>query len=131
MIFHLALESDFRIQLGVDAYIPADLAEIGFVHCATRRSVLLVANDYFSDATGPVVLLEIDPAKLVSELRYEAAAPITGAGSSHLSSERQFPHIYGPVAREAITRVGQLGRTPDGFHWPSAFLELTPFLARS
>ena len=131
MIFHLTLESEFRAQLGPDAYRPADLSDVGFVHCATRPSVLLVANDYFSDASGPLLVVEIDPTKLLSEVRYEAAAPIAGGGSTHLAGASQFPHIYGPVAREAISRVGKIGRTPEGFQWPSRFVALTPFLARS
>lgn len=131
MIFHLAIESEFRAQLDADAYQPADLPEVGFVHCATEASVLPVANDYYSEAPGSLLLIEIDPTKLVSELRYEAAAPIAGGGSSHLSTAPQFPHIYGTVAREAITRVGTLTKTLAGFQWPVEFLELRSFLSPS
>ena len=130
MIFHLTLEPDFCAGLGADSYQPADLSEVGFVHCAAKSSVLPVANDYFSGASEPLLVLEIDPRQLVSELRYEAAAPIAGGGSSHLASARQFPHIYGPIAREAIVRVGTLASTHEGFHWPSIFLGLADFLAR-
>ena len=131
MIFHIVLESEFRAQLDADAYRPVDLAEVGFVHCAARPSVLPIAEEFFSDVPGPLVLLEIDPTKLVSEVRYETAAPIAGVGFSGPSSAPEFPHIYGPVAREAIRRVGVLSRPPGGFRWPTAFLELAPFLARS
>lgn len=131
MIFHLVPESEFRAQLDADSYRPTDLAEGGFVHCSTRPALLPVADDYFSDETGPLLVLEIDATQLVAEVRYEAAAPMAGTGFSHLDSAPEFPHIYGPVMRKAIRRVGVLSRTPEGFQWPTTFLALAPFLARS
>ena len=61
--------------------------------------------------------------------RYEAAAPIAGAGASHLASASTFPHIYGPIAWQAIAQVGVLAQDSDGFRWPTILLELDRFLA--
>jgi uncharacterized protein (DUF952 family) len=90
--------------------------------------VIPVANDYYADASGELLVLEIDPSRLTCETRYEAAAPIAGGGSSHLASAPQFPHVYGPIDREAITGVGVLGRTARGFEWPTGFTPLESFL---
>jgi glutathione S-transferase len=124
MIYHIVTEADFRAQFNGLAYVPSSLPDDGFVHCALAASVIPVADDYFAGAPGRVLLLEIDPARLVSQLRYEAAAPIAGGGATHLSSASQFPHVYGPINLEAITGVGVLVRSEDGYAWPRGFLPL-------
>jgi uncharacterized protein (DUF952 family) len=129
MIYHIVIESNFRAQLEGAVYLPSDLSDDGFVHCALEASVIPVANDYYAGASGRLLLLEIDPGRLASETRYEAAAPTAGGGSSHLASAPQFPHVYGPIDQEAITRVGVLGRTAGEYEWPRGFMRLDSFLA--
>ncbi len=121
MIYHIVLEPDFRASLDGSVYEPASLAHDGFIHCAEEPSVLPVANDYYSDTEAPLLLVEIDPGRLTVEVRYEDAAPIAGGGSSHLASAARFPHVYGPIGLEAITRIGELSRSPAGFQWPQEF----------
>ena len=128
MIYHIVVESDLRAQFDGRVYTPSGLHQDGFVHCAFEPSVVPVANDYFAGAAGRVLVLEIDPTRLTSETRYEAAAPTLSGGSSHLASASQFPHVYGPIDREAITGVGELGRTAGGFEWPGGFVPLDTFL---
>jgi len=128
MIYHIVVESDLRAHFDGLAYTPSGLHADGFVHCASKPAVIPVANDYFAGAAGRVLVLEIDPTRLTSETRYEAAAPIAGGGSSHLATATQFPHVYGPINREAITGVGVLGRTSGSYAWPSGFLPLDSFL---
>ena len=128
MIYHIVIESDFRAQLKGPVYLPEGLYDDGFVHCALEPSVIPVANDYYAGAPGRVLLLEIDPARLASEIRYEAAAPIPGGGSSHLVSASHFPHVYGSINKEAITGVGVLGRGVGGYEWPRGFIPLDSFL---
>lgn len=127
-IYRIALESELRSELEPAAYRPADLGTGGFVHCSQEASVIPVANDYYANATGRLLLLAIDPAALGAEVRYEAAAPDPGRGSSHVSSAIAFPHVYGPIDRRAITGVGVLQRTGGGYAWPRAFVPLDSFL---
>jgi uncharacterized protein (DUF952 family) len=127
-IYHIVMKSDFCARLEGAAYLPSGLPDDGFVHCALEASVIPVANDYYADAPSELLLLEIDPSRLTSETRYEAAAPIAGGGSSHLDSAPRFPHVYGPIDSEAITGVGVLGRTARGFEWPTGFTPLESFL---
>jgi uncharacterized protein (DUF952 family) len=129
-IYHLAVEDALRAAVSEDAYRPADLGATGFVHCALEASVLAVADDYFADARGRLVVLEIDPGRLAAETRYEAPAPLPGAGEAHLRSAPVFPHVYGPIDRAAIHRVGVLRRTATGHAWPERFESLDAFLAR-
>ena len=128
MIYHIVTEADFRARFDGFVYLPLGLLDDGYVHCAFEPSVVPVANDYYAGASGRVLLLEIDPTRLTSETRYEAAAPIVGGGSSHLASAAKFPHVYGPIDREAITGVGVLGRTAGGFEWQGDLQPLDTFL---
>jgi uncharacterized protein (DUF952 family) len=129
MIYHIVPAAEFRAQIEGAAYRPVNLADDGFVHCALTASVLSVANDYYSGLSGPLLLLEIDPERLASETRYESPALIAGAGASHLASTSEFPHVYGPIETEAITRVGVLVATSMGFQWPTVLMELGSFLS--
>ncbi len=129
MIYHLAIESDFRALIQTGVYRPLNLADDGFVHCALEASVIPVANDYYADCSERLLLVEIDVQKLASETRYEAAAPIAGGGTSHLASAPQFPHVYGPIDRRAITGIGVLGSRASGYLWPRVFEPLDSFLA--
>lgn len=128
MIYHLAIDREFRTQIQDFVYRPKGLADVGFVHCAFEASVVPVANDYFADVAEPVLVLEIDPGKLTSETRCEAAAPIEGGGTAHLTSAKQFPHIYGPVNCDAITGVGVIVKRPDTYVWPDELIPMTVFL---
>jgi uncharacterized protein (DUF952 family) len=74
MIYHIVIEPDFRARLEGSAYLPANLHDAGFVHCAFKPAVLAVANDYYAGAAGRLLLLQIDSARLTSETRCEAAA---------------------------------------------------------
>jgi uncharacterized protein (DUF952 family) len=129
MIYHVVTESDFRAQLDSAFYHPPGLRRDGFVHCALEPSVIPVANDYYAGAPGRLLLLEIDPGKLVAETRFETAAPLAGGGSSHLASTPLFPHVYGPINTEAITGIGVFGWTAGGYEWPSGFMSLGSYLA--
>ncbi len=131
MIYHIVIELDFRAQLESAVYRPPELADGGFVHCALEPSVIPVANDYYADASGRLLLLEIDPGRLGSETRYEAAAPTAQGDSSHLASAPEFPHVYGPIDKEAITGVGALGRIAGGYEWPRVLTPLDSFLTAS
>lgn len=119
MIYHIVPEPEFLDCFNGDVYIPPSLAECGFVHCALRESVVPVANDFFATLTDKLLLLEIDPARLDAEVKYESAAPVDDGGTSHLDSAAVFPHIYGPVNSAAIVASAVLNKTSKGYRWPS------------
>jgi len=128
VFYHLTSEPELRDGLGESFYRPAHLSTEGFVHCSFDDVLLAVANDYFGQSTLPVWVLEIDPARLGAETRYEAPAPIPDAGRAHLSHAHVFPHVYGPIDRAAILRAGVLVRTPEGFAWPEVLGPLDEML---
>nr|WP_254833063.1 DUF952 domain-containing protein [Haloglomus salinum] len=92
----------------VDAnYRPASLDEGGFVHCSAVDEVLGVAASNHPDADDPVLLV-VDPGALGSEVRYEEMA------------DRAYPHVYGPLEREAVVDVLSLPREDGRYVLPGA-----------
>jgi uncharacterized protein (DUF952 family) len=73
----------------------------GFIHCSRPDQVLEVANRFYAGAVG-LVLLWIDPLKLTSEIRWEAA------------DGDVFPHVYGPLNLDAITWVDDFQPDANG-----------------
>jgi len=127
-IYHLVTESDFRSLAGEGHYLPARFEQDGFIHCTGEpETLLVVADDYFSTVTEPVLVLVIDVARLTSEVKFEPSAPIAGGGAAHLKNNLLFPHIYGPLNLDAVTGVGALQRTEGGYAWPSSFVTVNEF----
>lgn len=124
LIYHLASESELRDGVRGKFYAPRRLPADGFVHCSPREAVLAVARDFFADLEEPLLLLEIDPALVTAETRFEPPAPIGGEGSSHLARARLFPHVYGPIDLVAIRGVGLLCRPGEEPAWPERFEDL-------
>jgi uncharacterized protein (DUF952 family) len=124
MIFHIVPEQEYLAQAEKGKYIPFNFNEFGFAHCALESSVVSVANDYYANVEGRLLLLKIDHKKLESQTKYEAAAPVKGGGSTHLNTSPVFPHVYGPINRTAIVGIGILRKGKDGYEWPNKFMSL-------
>lgn len=95
-VFHLALlrdweqaarDGDYRVST-----LGRSLADEGFVHASRRHQVAGVRSTFYADVAEPLVLLEIDPARLDVPLRLEVPP----------EAEEAFPHIYGPVPVGAV-----------------------------
>lgn len=72
-----------------------------------------VANALYRGRTD-LVLLEIDPAKLRSPVRFEAPVAHPGGASVPAGRGERFPHVYGPINADAIVTVLHLSPAPDG-----------------
>jgi uncharacterized protein (DUF952 family) len=104
-IYHLTPTAYFNAFAPDQDYVPKPFAKEGFIHC-TRGADLLayVANNYYRGEPGDFVMLVIDVGALKSPLKYEAL------GSALIP----FPHIYGPLNRDAIVEVINMPRAADG-----------------
>lgn len=112
-ILHLTPAEDFQGLAEGEPLRPASLAAEGFVHCTATADVLLyVANAFYREAPGEFLVLVIDPDRLAAPLKHEPPAPPPPAG--HPLAGRLFPHIYGPLNRDAIVAVRAARRAPDG-----------------
>jgi uncharacterized protein (DUF952 family) len=108
-ILHLTPAAYFHgLPPGAD-YLPEAFDQDGFIHCTREAEVLLkVANAFYRQVPGEMLVLVIDPARVKAPVRYEAAAHPQGAGGV------VFPHIYGPLNRDAILEVRPARRAADG-----------------
>ncbi len=110
MIYHLTSRRDWNEAQKSGEYRAESLESEGFIHCSTETQVLPVANTFYR-GQQEVVLLEISPALLASELRWE---PPAGAPPPGVPEGDGFPHIYGPINLGAIVKVYDLESNPDG-----------------
>ena len=60
-----------------------------------------MANRYYRDDSRAYLVLDIDLARIQARAIYEDEA-------------QQYPHIYGPLERGAVTRVRRVERLPNG-----------------
>ncbi|HEY5640160.1 MAG TPA: DUF952 domain-containing protein [Dehalococcoidia bacterium] len=85
-----------------EPYVPADFERDGFIHCTDgREAIASVLTQYYGDDPGDWLVLTIDKERITAPVKYEDAARI-------------FPHVYGPLNRDAIVDVRQIGRATDG-----------------
>lgn len=112
MIHHLVSASDWA-DAGPGCYRPASLATEGFVHCAADvASALEVANRFYRDLRGEVLLLDVAEDRLTSEVRWEPPAHPDGSPAG--TTAACFPHVYGPIELAAVVDVRRFVRDPDG-----------------
>ncbi len=102
-IFHIAPKNEWRRSRQSGIYRPSSLASQGFLHCSFPHQVLAVANSVFRGKKN-LILLELDPGKLTSELRNE---DLRRSGSP-------YPHLYGPLNCDAVVATYDFEPKADG-----------------
>jgi uncharacterized protein (DUF952 family) len=112
-IHHLVLAAEFDAIPASAPYIPARFQEDGFIHCTRDTDDLRqVANILFARVPGDFLVLTIDTTRLQSLVRFEPPIPAPPVGSR--LADVLFPHIYGPLNRDAVVSVREARRGPDG-----------------
>ena len=114
LILHIAAASCFHSLSDTEPYLPAEFAADGFIHCTKEPDVMLqIANRFYKDVMGDVLVLVIDADRVTSEVKWEP--PVHPDGSlPPPTGARLFPHIYGPLNREAIVEIRTATRAADG-----------------
>ena len=83
-------------------YVPEPFALEGFIHTTEgREAVSITLTKYYKSSAEAWVMLYIDQDRVTSPMRYDDPAQV-------------FPHIYGPLNRDAIVAVMDIDRAPDG-----------------
>jgi uncharacterized protein (DUF952 family) len=100
-IYHLVLRRAWEAHPD-QPYRADSLTSEGFIHCSFAQQVAGAANRFYADQQD-LLVLHIDPARLTSPLREEPS----GTGEV-------FPHIHGPLNRDAVVAVQPLARDADG-----------------
>ncbi|NBS30727.1 MAG: DUF952 domain-containing protein [Actinobacteria bacterium] len=123
MIWHIALYDDWRDAQLSGSYLVSTrgmtLEEVGYIHCSKPEQIEGVAQRFYADFSE-LLLLEVDPERVESEIVEEPPAP----GVSEL-----FPHIYGPLPITAVRSVRQWTRGETGWVLPDQGPEKTPELS--
>lgn len=103
IIFHLLPAVTWQAQDPMAPYQAATLATEGFIHCTREAERLVeVANRFYRQFLGEFVILWVETERLPAEVRWEKA-------DGHL-----YPHVYGPIAQEAVVKVMPFPRNPQG-----------------
>jgi uncharacterized protein (DUF952 family) len=104
--YHLVAAEYYRDANRTQPYTPEAFAADGFIHCTDGSDhVAEVGNLHYRQDRRMYVALVIDKTKVVPSIVYEDAA-------------RLYPHIYGPLNRDAIVEVVPLLRAQDGAFLP-------------
>ncbi|MFF7127416.1 DUF952 domain-containing protein [Streptomyces sp. NPDC008240] len=111
MIYHVVPLDDWTAQPD-QPYTPGSLAEDGFVHCAPdEATTLAVVNAFYRDGPRPLLALLLDEGRLTAKCVFEAADPAPPPGTA---DGVLFPHVFGPLNRDAVERVLEVEWDADG-----------------
>ena len=75
------------------------MAQEGFIHCSSDRQWPVVRRSFYADYPTPLLLLEIDEARL-PEL------PVNEVGNTETGET--FPHLYAALPVDAVVGVTEL-----------------------
>ncbi|WP_406639983.1 DUF952 domain-containing protein [Amycolatopsis sp. WGS_07] len=106
MILHICTRDEWAAVPADGEYRAPSLDDVGFIHCSDPGTVALPANALFR-GRADLVLLEIDLKLVEAPVRWEDGEPPDPRGI-------QFPHIYGPVPRNAVVSVTDFPTDADG-----------------
>jgi uncharacterized protein (DUF952 family) len=104
VILHICSRDEWAAVPEGGLYTAPSLDEVGFIHCSDLGTVGLPANALYRGRTD-LLLLEVDPAKVGAPVRWEDGVPPHPEGIL-------FPHVYGPIPRNAVVSVHDY--PPDG-----------------
>ncbi len=101
IIYHIASRQDYQRQCDSGEYLSDSLESEGFIHCCgSRKDLQEIAGRLYAGQRG-LIVLDIDPARLTSTVRWERAP------GDH-EPDRRFPHIYGPINLNAVVGLSEL-----------------------
>lgn len=103
LILHLTPVDHYNSFAPGAPYFPTDYDREGFIHCTQGSGLMLqVANKFYRGVPGGFQVLILDADRITAPVKWEPA------GSS------LFPHIYGPLNRDAVIDIVALIRAADG-----------------
>jgi uncharacterized protein (DUF952 family) len=107
--FHLVPEAIWTAADPTTPYAAASLALEGFIHCTDGVEALGATFDcHYGTDRRAFLALRLDLDAVGEPWRYDVP-------------DSPYPHIYGPIRRDAILSVSRVDRGPDG-----RFLGLSP-----
>jgi uncharacterized protein (DUF952 family) len=102
MIFHLVEPLYWQTFDKQGIYFSETFSDEKFIHCCTTEQLSGVLRRFYK-GVGSVLKLEINDEKLINKPTYEATA-----------DGEKFPHIYGGINKDAITKIEVLTEVSEG-----------------
>jgi uncharacterized protein (DUF952 family) len=93
IIYHIVRSADWDRWKNKSYYEAESLETEGFIHCSFEDQLTGVIERYYN-GEPVLVILSIDPSLLVSKLVSELS-----------TNSEMYPHIYGPINRDAVIEV--------------------------
>jgi uncharacterized protein (DUF952 family) len=93
LIYHVVIPEEWEAAEKESFFEAKSLSDEGFTHCSYADQLEGVLERYFADA-GEVVILHLDANRLTSPLVSEPS-----------TNDEPYPHIYGPINKDAIVTV--------------------------
>jgi uncharacterized protein (DUF952 family) len=115
-IFHIISRKEWELAQKHGVYSPKSLYEEGFIHCSQTDQIIDVANSFYKEQKG-LLLLRIFEPDIRAEVRHEPPleAPLSGL---------LFPHIYGDLNLNAVNKVFEFPVGKGGyFSLPDGLLD--------
>ena len=136
LIYHITTRNAALLARQTGEYRTESLDKDGFIHLSQIHQVLGVANAFYAGQKDLVILV-VDTSRLKAELKYEAPVHPSASGSIKLaenedisrdkslsngddlksagsSKDKLFPHLYGPLNFDAVTKVVDFPPLADG-----------------
>jgi uncharacterized protein (DUF952 family) len=102
IIYHMTTEESHAVDDGDDGYKPDCYDEEGFIHTCTEPEWVELIGARVFPPEADILLLELDTARVRAEIIVEPA------------KDHWFPHIFGPLNRDAVLRSSVMVRDADG-----------------
>ncbi len=104
LVYHITGRDKWQAGKRTGEYRADSLEQSGFIHCSKSEQILRVANTFYNNTSG-LVILAIDPNQLKVELRWEPGTD---------KPDELFPHIYGPIDVTSVVKVYAFETGKDG-----------------
>jgi uncharacterized protein (DUF952 family) len=97
-ILHNAFINEWNAEKGTGEYGKNLVTKDGFLHCSTAETFETVVRPKLAGIENQKLMLHIETEKLKSKLKWEV----------HKKSGLSFPHIYGTLNTDAVTKIENL-----------------------
>jgi uncharacterized protein (DUF952 family) len=100
--FHLVARERWDARDPTAPYASPSLASEGFIHCTDGHAAMVAtANKFYREDRAEFLVLTVDLERCGSPWRIDEPG-------------KPYPHVYGPIALEAVVGVRPFRRAPDG-----------------
>lgn len=100
-IYLLSSIAEYQQALSTGKLTRDSLTSEGFIHATPKSQLNRLANKYYKDKEQPLILI-VDKELVIPEIKWEPA------------SGGLYPHIYGPLNINAVTKVEKISLNEDG-----------------